>query len=97
MSESRWETQGRAHYAQTLARWLIREGYRPEVVSTWTGAQWLEAAKLAGIRSAVERGKVPSEKTRGMVVGLITPSPVHDDYWAGARSLREDEDDGGAE
>ena len=97
MAESRWETQGRAHYAQTLARFLIREGFLPAVVSTWTDAQWLEAARLAGIRSAVERGKVPSDKTRGMVVGLITPSPVHDDCWAGARSLREDGDDGGAE
>ena len=95
MAESRWETEGRAHYAQTLARWLIREGYRPAVVSTWTGAQWLEAARMAGIRSAIERGKVPSDRTRGIVIGLITPSPVHGDYYAGERSLREDDGDGG--
>lgn len=86
------EVQGRADYAQKLARWLLRNGYGPELVSSWTEAQWLEAAKLAGMPSAVKRGKVPSAQTRGMIVGLVTPSPVHPVHLRrGRRDLRDEE------
>lgn len=90
------EVAGRADYAQKLARWLIRNGFGPELISSWTEAQWLEAARLAGMPSAVARGKVPSEQTRGMIIGLVTPSPVHRAFQEpGRRCLRDDDEETG--
>lgn len=95
MAASRPEIEGRADYAQKLARWLIREGFGPELIVTWSESQWLAAAQAAGMKSAIERRKVPSAQTRGMIVGLVTPSPVHRAFYAGGRSLRDDEETDG--
>jgi hypothetical protein len=91
---TRFEIAGRADYAQKLARWLLRNGYTAELISTWTEWQWLEAARMAGMPSAVKRGKVPSEQTRGMIVGLVTPSPVHPAFLTrGRRNLRDEDEE----
>lgn len=86
------EVEGRADYAQKLARWLLREGYDPVTISSWTEGQWLAAAQAAGMRSAVERNKVPSAQTRGMIIGLVTPSPVHPAFTRPGRHRLHDEE-----
>ena len=94
---SRWELEGRADYAQKLARWLLSEGWDPVTVGRWTDGQWLAAAQAAGVRSAVERRKVPSAKTQGMVIGLLTPSPVHESFYVGRHHAEEHDDEDEAE
>lgn len=95
---TRFEVAGRADYAQKLARWLLRNGYDVERVSGWAEWQWLVAARLAGMPSAVKRGKVPSVQTRGMIQGLMTPSPVHPAFLTrGRRNLRDDDEETGTD
>jgi predicted amidophosphoribosyltransferase len=75
---NQWEMRGRADKAQKLARWALAQGLTAEVVALWSDAQWDLAMKLAKIN-----GRTPSTKTQGMVVGLLTPSPVHPSFYAG--------------
>lgn len=59
-----YQAEGRANIAGHVSRYLRGLGIGSERVERWSDAQWLEAAKGAGITSAVQRNKVPSKATR---------------------------------
>jgi hypothetical protein len=88
MAVNRFEMEGRADKAQKLARWMKREGVSAAVAGTWSEAQWALAMRESGVR-----GQTPSLKTQGMVVGLLTPSPVHESFYVG-RHIDGEERDG---
>ena len=62
--ENEHATRGRANKAGQIERWARREGISSERMEAWTDTQWLEAARAAGITTAIRDGKVPSADTR---------------------------------
>lgn len=66
---NRWEIEGRADKAWKLTRWCQNHGVDSAMVAGWTDLQWSVAAKAAGV-------KLPSDRTRGLVIGFLTPKAV---------------------
>lgn len=64
-----YEAHARADKAHKLARWCRTQEYSYEIVMSWQPWQWEYAAEFAGVRP-------PSQKTRGMVIGFLTPTPT---------------------
>lgn len=62
---------GRANKAHKLARLCRQNGWDHNDAARWTDEQWETAAAMAEVNP-------PSEKTRGMVIGFLTPNPNGD-------------------
>lgn len=75
---SRYETEGRADKCWRIARWCRSNGYDHETVAGWDDWQWEIAAAAAKVNT-------PSERSRGQVVGYLTPN----DLWTPARTGRK--------
>ncbi len=69
---SEFEVEGRANIVGFLARYIVKHKFSIGVISGWSDTEWLEAAKGARVSSAVQRDKIPSGKTQGQVIGLVT-------------------------
>lgn len=65
---SRFEIEGRADKAWKLARLLRARGYSFQDAAEFEDSQWETLADLAKLK------KAPSERTKGMVVGFLTPA-----------------------
>lgn len=73
---------GRADVVGRIARWCDSAGFAQWehddvgreylAVATWSDSEWLTAAKAAKVRTAMRDNKVPSERTRGQVIGIVT-------------------------
>ena len=64
--KERHELEGRYHKAWELARYLSSAGIDHVTAAGWDADQWNAAAGMAGV-------KPPSDKTQGMVIGMLTP------------------------
>lgn len=65
---SRYEIEGRADKAWKLARLIRSKGFDYLDAAEFESSQWETLAGLAGMK------KPPSDLTRGMVIGFLTPT-----------------------
>lgn len=70
MATNQFEVRGRADKAHRLARYLRGQGYSYTDVLEFEPHQWELASELAGLKNP------PSDKTQGMVIGFLTPTPT---------------------
>lgn len=63
-----YEAEGRFDKAHKLARAARRMGVDHETMARWDDSQWETLTALARLK------KLPSERTRGMAIGFVTPS-----------------------
>lgn len=70
-TQAEYQAEGRERIAGQITRYVRRLRIPADRVAGWTESQWLEAAKGAGVQSAIRRGKVPSPETRAVTISFI--------------------------